>query len=153
MAGMVVFALVTASCADDESGGSSAIEEDPFRVHVVVEERSRACATSGDETGGEYAFDDRCLVLEPTALGPGDASEARTEALGGETVVVITMTPAGAERFDALATEHVGARLAIVVGGEIVNAPVVQEARFGGVIQVGGLSEADADSLVDALTA
>lgn len=152
MAGLVVLAFIIASCADDEPGGSSAIEADPFRVHAVAEERPEACATGGDEAGGEYAFDGGCLVLEAAALGARDVSEAREESVGGETVVIISLTPAGADRFDALAAENVGARLAIVVGGEVVNAPVVQEAQFGGAIQVSGLSEADADSLVNALT-
>lgn len=152
LAGMLALAVIAMSCGDDASEESSAIASDPFRIHPILEERADHCAGDGDERGGEHGFEGGCLVLGPPAVSSEEVSGATKESFDGDVVVNITLTSAGADAFDAVAAEHVGSRLAIVVGGEVVNAPVVQAAEYAGAIQVGGISDNDADSLVDALS-
>lgn len=153
VSGVSALALIMVGCGDDGPDESSVFETDPFRIHAITEQRAEECATEGDEDGGTYAFEGGCLILEPAAITADDVGEAHQDSSGGETIVSIRLTSAGADRFDELAAEHAGERLAIVVGGEVVNAPVVQATEFAGAIQVSGLTEADADSLVDALAA
>lgn len=150
--GTLALTLVAMNCGNDASDESSAIDSDPFRIHPIVEERSDPCTGEGDERGGEHDFEGGCFVLGPAAVSADDVSEATKDSFDGDVVVNVTLTSAGAEAFDAVAAEHIGSRLPIVVGGEVVNAPVVQTAEFSGAIQVSGISEDDADSLVDALS-
>ena len=74
--------------------------------------------------------------------------------LGDSIAVLLTLSDEGSKRFDDFASTHQGERLAILVNGEVVSAPVVREKRFGGTIQIlGAFSQQEAEDLATALNA
>lgn len=94
----------------------------------------------------------RTLVLaREVAVSTCDVEEAgvvRNEVAtpGGEVAhVAIRLSPSASLRFERFTTEHLKQRVAIVVDGKIVSAPVVQAAIPGGHISV------DAESMEEAV--
>jgi len=65
-------------------------------------------------------------------LSNADIASARVVAHGGEPAVEITLTPEGGERFARVTEEHVMKRMAIVVDGKLVAAPIIRAAIPGG---------------------
>ncbi len=55
-----------------------------------------------------------------------------------EPAVSITFDSVGAERFARLTTENVGQQFAIILDGEVLSAPTIQEAILGGTSQISG---------------
>ena len=55
-----------------------------------------------------------------------------------ETVVSFTLDRVGAKRFGKATTTGIGKRLAIVLDGKIISAPVIQDAIIGGAGQISG---------------
>lgn len=76
----------------------------------------------------------------------GNAAVARADAsyddLGGGASVGLTLTAAGAQRFEALTARVVGGRIAIVLDGRALSVPIVRERIAGGraIISMGGQS-------------
>jgi preprotein translocase subunit SecD/SecD/SecF fusion protein len=55
-----------------------------------------------------------------------------------ETIVTFTLDRVGAKRFAKATTSGIGKRLAIVLDGKIISAPVVRDAIIGGAGQISG---------------
>ena len=73
-------------------------------------------------------------------------------ARGGASAVGVHLRPRAADRLEALTTSNQGSRLAIVIDGELVSAPIIRGAirdRF----EVNGLSGEEATRLSEALRA
>lgn len=96
----------------------------------------------------------RLAAARITGVDVGSAEAMALEAQGGGTewVVLISLTPEGATKLEELTTGLVGERLAIVVDGVVVSAPMVQEPITGGSVQVSGdLTEAEARALAEGI--
>lgn len=66
--------------------------------------------------------------------------------------VSLEFTSEGAEKFGRITTENVGKRLAILLDGEVISAPVIQDAILGGHAQITGrFSLQDASELANVL--
>ncbi|MFT6820065.1 MAG: preprotein translocase subunit SecD [Myxococcota bacterium] len=76
------------------------------------------------------------LVSDPSELGPDTVSSARQEFTDYGPVVMVTLTPDGADAFAALTAAQVGEKIAIILDGEVVSAPIVNEEIRGGSIQI-----------------
>ena len=99
----------------------------------------------GDETlhvGKRVLLSDADVADIAPAAGP-EAEEMRA--------VVITFNEEGAEKFARITKQLVGGRLAIIVKGKILSAPVLHEAILGGSVTIAGLDEPMARELYDAI--
>ena len=65
-------------------------------------------------------------------------AQPRMDNQNNETVVSFTLDRVGAKRFGKATTSGVGKRLAIVLDGKIISAPVVQDAIISGSGQISG---------------
>lgn len=74
------------------------------------------------------------IVLEPAVLLDATALRAATVESGPGTTAGISLafTDAGSKRFAEITTEHAGKRLAIILDGRVLAAPVVRLAILGG---------------------
>jgi len=95
----------------------------------------------------------RTYVLEGTPiLTEADVAQAEASLSGGairEPVVVLELTPEAAGRFEQATARAVRHRLAIVVDGVVVSAPLVMSPIPGGMVQI-TMGNASADPAVDA---
>ena len=65
-------------------------------------------------------------------------AKPRMDNQTNQTVVTFTLDRVGSKRFGKATTEGIGKRLAIVLDGKIISAPVVQDAIVGGSGQISG---------------
>ncbi|MBX3219212.1 MAG: hypothetical protein KF795_01755 [Labilithrix sp.] len=97
------------------------------------------------------AMDGTKLQLEKDVLvSAKDVASARTFGASGATVHV-KLTPEASASFAEATRRHRGKRLAIVVDGEIAQAPVITSAIEGGNISIDTRSDKEASALVQAL--
>jgi beta-lactamase regulating signal transducer with metallopeptidase domain len=88
----------------------------------------------------------------PTAKMVGSAKVV--SANGAPPRIDFTLTPDGTRAFAALTRDNVGKRIAILIDGQVVSAPVVREAITGGKGQISGaFTEAEARDLAERITA
>ena len=73
-------------------------------------------------------------------------------ARGGTSAVGVHLRPRAADRLEALTTNNQGSRLAIVIDGELVSAPIIRGA-IRGRFEVNGLSGEEATRIYEALRA
>jgi preprotein translocase subunit SecD len=91
-------------------------------------------------------------VKKGSVLDASDVAEAKAdkELVSGNDCVRVTLTEQGKERFAKLTEGSVGKRLAIVVDGKILSAPVIQERiAVGAMVLTGGLSAKEASELAE----
>ena len=115
---------------------------DPSRVPppgVTIREGSRP--------GEGYAVDDRALI---TGERLSDAKPG-FDAVTGEPVVTFTFDAAGARVFAAITKENVGRPFAVVLDGDVLTAPVIEQPIIGGSGQIKGNFTAESASDLAAL--
>ena len=72
-------------------------------------------------------------------LTGSDLKDARAQiSQGNQAVVGLEFNSAGADKFADLTAKNIGKQIAIVLDGEVLTAPVVQEAITGGRAQISG---------------
>ena len=76
-------------------------------------------------------------AAEPLSLGIVAATAGADQATGMP-VVSLTMSADSAAAFTAFTRENVGRRVALMVDGETVSAPVIREPIVGDVVQISG---------------
>ena len=110
----------------------------------LVDDSGDAAAHAGET---RVDFRDGQLWLEPDAAISGDmvaSARARPDA-EGRPVVDITLNEAGKARLDALTRANIGRRMAILVDGKVVTAPVIRDEMAQGAAEIAGdFSSADA---------
>lgn len=112
--------------------------------YVLPEQKGGAIATK---------FADENLWLSPeVVISDLDIEHASLAQDDQEVMIMLKLTDRGAKRFDDLAEAHLGDRIAILVRGKVVSAPVVRERKFGGNLQIAGsFSKEEAVTLIAAL--
>lgn len=157
--------LLLASCGSGESGSASSkvdkpgVHPDVFTVHEVVREAATPCEEVQTVPGHRVVAMPRrdapteCLVLGPAMLDGHDVEEAvlQDHRDTPEPAVSIKLTPEAAARFDRLASQNLGRRLALLVNGRVMSAPTVHESEYGGQLALAGVTRAEADELVQQL--
>jgi len=94
--------------------------------------------------GSEKLFsvdDDEELIVSKRIILSGENlvdAQPRMDNQSNETVVSFTLDRVGAKRFGKATTSGIGKRLAIVLDGEIISAPVVRDAIVSGSGQISG---------------
>ena len=116
----------------------------------VVDDSAR-----GGVREGAQGPDGATLWLLPAAAVTGDMVEsARAVPADGGAQVDFTLTPPGAKALAALTQDNVGRRIAILVDGQVVSAPLLREPISGGKGQItGSFNLAQAQELAARITA
>jgi len=121
-------------------------EEPALAFHVVY--------PAGEVQAGalsmEFAPTGETFYLHPEPFLTGnDVQLAATELKEEGAQVLVVFHPAGSRTFATVTTEHVGDRVAMVVHGRLVSAPIVRAPiTEGRAIIDGGFSEQEAQTLV-----
>jgi preprotein translocase subunit SecD len=93
--------------------------------------------------------------LAPATLTAEDVTTADAIEIGlagsSSWAVMIQLTPDGSTAFEELTSGLVGQRVAMVSDAIVVSAPMVQEPITSGAVQVGNLSQEDAQALAASL--
>jgi preprotein translocase subunit SecD/SecD/SecF fusion protein len=87
------------------------------------------------EDGSEEAFVSKRIILSGDNLIDAQPS---MDTQSNQTVVSFTLDRVGAKRFAKATTSAIGKRLAIVLDGKVISAPVIQDAIIGGSGQITG---------------
>ncbi|THB64948.1 MAG: hypothetical protein D6E12_13800 [Desulfovibrio sp.] len=117
-----------------------------------------ADATASSEPGPDHLLLESeqgplALISQPVLEGGAiSQASARMDASGHMPVVWLLFTDQGAQDFAQATTQHVGRRLAIVVDGKVLSAPVIQEPITGGEAVISGVFDlAEAEVLAATL--
>ena len=87
------------------------------------------------EDGSEEAFVSKRIILSGDNLID---AQPTMDTQANQTVVSFTLDRVGAKRFAKATTSAIGKRLAIVLDGKVISAPVIQDAIIGGSGQITG---------------
>ena len=87
------------------------------------------------EDGSEEAIVSKRIILSGENLID---AKPKMDNQTNETVVSFSLNRVGAKRFGKATTSGVGKRLAIVLDGKIISAPIIREAIVGGTGQISG---------------
>ena len=87
------------------------------------------------EDGSEEAFVSKRIILSGDNLID---AQPNMDTQSNQTVVSFTLDRVGAKRFAKATTSAIGKRLAIVLDGKVISAPVIQDAIIGGAGQITG---------------
>ena len=128
---------------------------DALEVTCIGDAGTTGCLEPATASGREVVLLDRAgdakYRLAPAAISNTDVASAAAldlGAMGGSGWgVEVQLTSQGTTAFEDLTNQLVGKQLAIVVDGIVVSAPTVQEPITSGMVQVSGLSEAEARAL------
>ncbi len=123
--------------------------DDPMRIKNLLGKTAnltfRFVTQKSEETFGteKIFFEDGSeeVVVSKRIILSGDNlldAQPRMDTQTNETIVTFTLDRVGAKRFGKATTNGVGKRLAIVLDGKIVSAPVVRSAIVGGNGQISG---------------
>ena len=84
------------------------------------------------------------VLLDQTAL---ESAKSATDAFG-QPVIHITFTKLGAKRFADVTRQYIQKRLAILIDGQVCQAPVIRSEISGGMAQItGGFTKQETEDL------
>ncbi len=106
-----------------------------FRFIIKNDEPSFGSEKLLFEDGSEEAIVSKRIILSGENLLD---AQPRMDSQSNETVVTFTLDRIGSKRFGKATTSGIGKRLAIVLDGKIISAPVVRDAIVGGSGQITG---------------
>jgi preprotein translocase subunit SecD len=81
-----------------------------------------------------------------------DFKDAQVKTQKGKVLLELTLTDSGATKLKDYSSHHVGERLAIMSGGEVIAAPVIR-ASMSQKMEIDSLSEDQAKSLAHSINA
>lgn len=139
----------SAAAAAEPAATAPGVDAAKSAVTEAAKPDTKDKAAAIDEVLAEYELkyqeSDRgrepLLVEKKAALAGDTIVNAKTEFSSrgfGEPYVSLTLNPKGAQIFADLTAANVGKRLAIVLDGKIVSAPVIREAIPSGQAQISG---------------
>jgi len=113
-----------------------------FQMRLVVDNPSAdseqlVLQKKNGETGqisSETVNVDKKVLLDQTSL----KSVVATKGRQGNWQVDFSLSPGGAERFAEITGKNIGQRLAIVIDGKLITAPIIQSPITGGRGQITG---------------
>jgi preprotein translocase subunit SecD len=89
-------------------------------------------------------------VQKTVLLDQSAVASARAVNQWSQDSVLITFTKTGAQRFAEITRQNIRKRLAIIINGQLCEAPVILGEISGGVAQItGGFSEAQAEAIAN----
>ena len=134
-----------------------AADPSPFELHLVADvqtETTKAYSLPPRNGQTETVLLDSTILLDHTAVK--SVSLGRDPATNlislGKSNIQIELTKAAQKKFGDITTKNVGNRLGIVLNGQLVCAPVVRDAIWGGSLTItGNFTEAETAELVKKL--
>ncbi len=130
-------------------------QEGSDRINIEipgVSDANEILSELGQPGSLEFQTTDGEVVLEGTDVSNAQAGST-TDSLGNKSYVVeLTLTDEGAEKFAEATAANVGYQIAIVYDGEVISAPVVNEAITDGRCQISGsFTYEEADQLASTI--
>jgi preprotein translocase subunit SecD len=150
--GKIVFAFVLFTSATESLSANSAPIS--FEIRQVVEEKDSAGAEALPFAHSRPGAETSLRVMKQALLDSSDVARATTQkdTVTGDNRVLVILTEKGKERFAALTERSIGKRLAVVVDGKIVVAPVISTKIPSGSFTIAGnLTAKEADDLAEKL--
>ncbi|MCC8163495.1 MAG: protein translocase subunit SecD [Lachnospiraceae bacterium] len=130
-------------------------QEGSDRINIEipgVSDANEILSELGQPGSLEFQTTDGEVVLEGTDVSNAQAGST-TDSMGNKSYVVeLTLTDEGAEKFAEATAANVGYQIAIVYDGEVISAPVVNEAITDGRCQISGsFTYEEADQLASTI--
>ncbi len=130
-------------------------QEGSDRINIEipgVSDANEILSELGQPGSLEFQTSDGEVVLEGTDVSNAQAGST-TDSMGNKSYVVeLTLTDEGAEKFAEATAANVGYQIAIVYDGEVISAPVVNEAITDGRCQISGsFTYEEADQLASTI--
>lgn len=101
-----------------------------------------------DPSGEQLTLAEPVMTIERL-----DRAEVTFDKVNSTWALSITLTDKDSAAFADWTADHIGERLAMVVDGEVVVAPTIQDAITGGVVQITGTyTQDDVTKLLDKIT-
>jgi RNA polymerase sigma factor (sigma-70 family) len=142
LAGGVATIALSGDGFDSATGSASSV----FQLRIVLDAASADSeilthSTTNSESGkvfNETLHVQKKVLLDQSVIA--SASVATNSFVGRPIDIIIsfTLTPKGKEQFAKLTRENIGRRLAIVVGGKVISAPIIQSEITSGNGQISG---------------
>jgi preprotein translocase subunit SecD len=156
---LLVLVLVLAGCSAEVTG-TPAQETDsnvvgpvdlavPIELRPVVENGSAEPSTTElpDPSGEVLSLSEPVMTIE--RLDRAEAQLDQTQRW----VLTLTLTSEDATAFADWTAGHIGERLAMVIDGEVVIAPTIQDTITGGVVQIADdYTQSEIRDLLDEIT-
>lgn len=132
---------------------------EPLAFHQVTEVRPAPCPSAGsDRTYPDPGDPQTCLRLGPTRLTVDRTEQVKAETdPGGHWMILVTLPSDASADLAEVTGELAGEqdpknRLAMIIGEELISAPMVQQKIPGGQLQiVGSFTREQAEELVKRL--
>jgi preprotein translocase subunit SecD len=137
---MAMFVLALLGCGGDSP------PQDEVRIEFrLAETEAGAGLTEAVVAGGVQRY----FLHDELILGNADVAAAQVEpGLAGGAQVGLKLREAGAARVARVTADNIGKRVAILVDGVVVAAPVIRDTIPGGrVLITGDFSEAEAERI------
>ena len=149
----IVFPVVICSLMAGSFGAMGA-QPGSFEIRRVVEEKDLAGAEALPFAQARPGAESSLRVMKESVLDSSDVARAvaQKDPATGDNGVLVTLTEKGKERFAAVTEGSIGKRLAVVVDGKIVVAPMVRQKIGGGSLVINGnLNAKEASELAEKL--
>ena len=116
-----------------------------------------ACATPRDTDAPCPVIEMRAVSDTPTdsstpLVSTSDITGATASQADGEWTLNVTVTDDAAKRLHDFTEQHVGKKLALVVGGKVHDTPRIASAITGNRYQISGLNRTDAERMATAIS-
>jgi len=118
---------------------------------------SLACAAPRDADAPCPVIEMRAVSDTPTdsstpLVSTSDITGATASQADGEWTLNVTVTDDAAKRLHDFTEQHVGKKLALVVGGKVHDTPRIASAITGNRYQISGLNRTDAERMATAIS-
>ncbi len=147
VATMLVGGVATVALSGEKSGDGSTASSSAFQLRLVLDsdspESDKMIVSTTNRLSGEVSQE--ILYVQKKALLDHSAIESASVATNGHggQQIDFTLTKIGQEQFAKLTRENIGRRLAIIVDGKVVSAPVIRSEISSGRGQITGTFTAD----------
>jgi RNA polymerase sigma factor (sigma-70 family) len=147
VATMLVGGVATIALSGEKSGDGSVASSSAFQLCLVLDsaspESDKMIVSTTNRLSGEVSqeilYVQKKVLLDHSAI---ESASVATNGHGGQQID-FTLTKIGQEQFAKLTRENIGRRLAIVVDGKVVSAPVIRSEIPNGRGQITGTFTAD----------
>ncbi len=119
-----------------------------FEVRLVEKDPAPGLKEANIEGGGTVYLHDEVVVTN------SDIAQAKVipRPGGSDFMVSVTFTPAGARKMQAATEGNIGKRMAILIDGVVITAPVVRSVLSESAVVEGHLTKQEAERIVAGIT-
>lgn len=157
---LLVAVLVLAGCTSTTAGAPDKDDSPvvgpvslvvPIELRPVLEQTGSPAPSTTvlpDPSGEQLTLTDPVMTIERL-----DRAEVMMDKSTAAWALVLSLTDEDAAAFAGWTADHIGERLAMVIDGEVVIAPTIQDTITGGVVHItGDYTQNDVSDLLDKIT-